>query len=92
MTDDVVLEMEWQQDGGELQVVVWGRFLAAQKRQMHVSYHIDHTLKLITLHCQVTFSGKQFHHDSVLRGFCQIPLSALAGLDPRACDWLAELA
>ena len=92
MADDVALEIEWQQNGEELQVVVWGRFLAAQQRQMHVSYHIDQTLKLITLHCQVTLSGKHYHHDSVLRGFCQIPVSALAGLDPQACDWLTELA
>lgn len=91
MTHEQKLDIEWQRADQELQVVVCGRFLAAERRQMHVSYRIDTTLKLIELHCQLELGGRRFHHDSVLRGFCQIPLAAMDGLDPETCDWLTVI-
>ena len=85
------LEVEWQCGENELQVTVWGRFVAAEQRRMDVRYLIDDTKNLIELSCYVQNIGKVFHHDSVLRGFCQIPLQDLQGLDPDACDWRTVL-
>jgi hypothetical protein len=81
------LEIDWQWGDEELQVTVLGKFTAVAKRELQVTYAIDPEKRLIILHCQLRQSGRVYHHESALRGFCQIPLTALLGLDPGSCDW-----
>lgn len=86
-----VLDIDWQYGEGELRVTVIGRFTAADRRRLEVNYTIDGGRRLISLHCRHHQSGKVYRHQSMLRGFCQIPFSDLQGLDPESCDWQAEV-
>ena len=85
------LDIDWFQAESEIQVTVLGRFQAADNRQMQVDYDIDRERQTVTLRCRVSLDGRRYRHDSVLRGFCAIPLSAFKKMDPDACDWQAEI-
>ncbi len=90
--DDAVdgLVIDYQCVGDAVQVTVLGRFPAADGRQMRVDYQVDIEQRIVSLACSISFKGKRYRHDSVLRGFCRIPRKAFAQCDPDMFDWRAQ--
>ena len=86
------LEIDWQSGEDGLQVTVFGRFPAADGRQMRVDYHVDKEQRIVHLSCSVAYKGKRYRHESVLRGFCLIPDKAFKDCDPDTFDWRAQSA
>lgn len=91
MASKPLLDLEWEQVDEQLRVTVWGHFTAADHRSMDVRYNIDLEKQIIECRCAVSFEGATYRHQSVLRGFCLIPLNETKDIDLETCDWRAVL-
>lgn len=85
-------ELSWELVGDEIRIYVVVQHRAIDKRQMKLHTDIDLENRLVRVLYSVHSSGRRYHHDSIVRGFCVLPLAKLKGLDPNSCDWIVQKA